>query len=55
MARRIQAKKATTRKRYSKEFRDEALALAERLGGAGGSQGTGVVRIYSPTGRFLCF
>ena len=32
MARRIQAKKATTRKRYSKEFRDEALALAERLG-----------------------
>ena len=32
MARRIQAKKTTTRKRYSKEFRDEALALAERLG-----------------------
>ncbi len=31
MARRIQVKK-TTRKRYSKEFKDEALALAERLG-----------------------
>ena len=32
MARRSQAQKTTTRKRYSKEFRDEALALAERLG-----------------------
>jgi transposase-like protein len=31
MTRRIQAKK-TIRKRYSKEFKDEALALAERLG-----------------------
>lgn len=32
MTRRIQAKKTTTRKQYSKEFKDEALALAERLG-----------------------
>jgi transposase len=32
MTRRIQAKKTTTRKRYSKEFKDEALVLAERLG-----------------------
>ena len=32
MARRSQAQKTTTRKRYSKEFRDEALTLAERLG-----------------------
>ena len=31
MTRRIQAKK-TIRKRYSKEFKDEALALTERLG-----------------------
>jgi len=31
MTRRIQAKK-TIRKRYSKEFKDEALALAEKLG-----------------------
>ena len=32
MTRRIQAKKTTTRKQYTKEFKDEALALAERLG-----------------------
>ena len=32
MTRRSQAKKTTNRKRYSKEFKDEALALAERLG-----------------------
>jgi len=32
MTRRIQTKKTTTRKQYSKEFKDEALALAERLG-----------------------
>ena len=32
MTRRIQVKKTTTRKQYSKEFKDEALALAERLG-----------------------
>jgi transposase len=32
MTRRIQAKKTTTRKQYSKEFKDEALTLAERLG-----------------------
>jgi transposase len=31
MTRRSQAKKVT-RKRYSKDFKDEALALAERLG-----------------------
>jgi len=31
LTRRIQAKK-TIRKRYSKEFKDETLALAERLG-----------------------
>ena len=32
MTRRIQTKQKTTRKQYSKEFKDEALALAERLG-----------------------
>ena len=32
MTRRIQAKKTTTRKQYSNEFKGEALALAERLG-----------------------
>ena len=32
MTKRSQVKKATARKRYSKEFKDEALALAERLG-----------------------
>ena len=42
MARRIQAKKTTIRKRYSKEFRDEALALAERLGVAAAAKDLGL-------------
>ena len=32
MTRRSQAKKAKSRKRYSKEFKDDALRLAETLG-----------------------
>jgi transposase len=42
MARRMQAKKTTIRKRYSKEFRDEALALAERLGVAAAAKDLGL-------------
>ena len=41
MTRRIQAKK-TIRKRYSKEFKDEALALAEKLGVAAAAKELGL-------------
>jgi transposase len=40
MTRRNQAKK--TRKQYSKEFKDEALALAERLGVPGAAKELGL-------------
>ena len=42
MARRRQTKKTTTRKRYSKEFKEEALALAERLGVAAAAKELGL-------------
>ena len=41
MTRRSQAKK-TARKRYSKEFKDEALALGERLGVAAAAKELGL-------------
>ena len=41
MTRRNQAKK-TIRKRYSKEFKDEALALAEKLGVAAAAKELGL-------------